>query len=397
MRSSNRQYLAAVDHVRAFAAILIVFYHCTGLLLPRFTNAGVVDQHIHTTNPFGTLIFEGHTAVALFMVLSGFIFTVGTLGHGVSFTRFMANRLLRIYPLFVLLILVGLAAFSGSLNIGSLFMTLIGLGNYPGALNLGAVSAMFWAVAVEMQFYLLFPLLNRILTRSGLSTFTKMLAAVIVVRFIVWTYSGPRHDAQSFLYFNLAGRIDEFLIGMIAAWFFVRKRHWFQGWWKFAAAAGLALTALWLANQYDLLAANGRSRLVWVDGEAAMWALVILTYAATLRSSNLVSRFAARIGEISYSIYLLHFVLVQITMKEHWIIDPPGSTPLEQAFLTATFIVLPLLLLASFVTYHGVERPFLNLRMRYLVDPTDAPVPELVVPGPASPERSPVSVSAAQR
>ncbi len=366
MRSSNRQYMAGVDHLRGFAALLVLFYHSLQLLTPRISGLPVVGVWIYSKNPLVTVLAEGHTAVTLFMVLSGFIFTVGTLGHGVSFPRFMGNRLLRIYPLFLLLVLIGSAFAHGSVTPGSFFLTVFGLGDYDGAMNLGAVSAMFWAVAIEMQFYLMFPLLNKILTKSGWVTLLRLLAAVVVVRAIIWVYAGPHHDPQSTLYFNLAGRIDDFLIGMIAAWFFVHHRSWFKGWWKVGISVVIVLATLWEFNQKHGSMSTAMWRLPWIDWEAGMWALVILTYVATLKSTNILSRTAARIGEMSFSIYLLHFVCIQVIEKEKWYVRFAGLSGGENAFFTALLVLTPIVLVASWFTYNGVEKPFLNLRMRYL-------------------------------
>jgi peptidoglycan/LPS O-acetylase OafA/YrhL len=373
VRSSNRQYLAGVDHLRAYAAILIVLYHSLQLISPRIIGLNQTVVWTYSNDPLVTLVAEGHTAVTLFMVLSGFIFTVGTLGHGVSFPRFMGNRLLRIYPLFLLLIILGVAFSPGSFTSGGFFLTVLGLGNYPGGMSLGAISAMFWAVAIEMQFYLMFPLLNRILNKSGVLTLVRLLAAVILVRGMAWVYDGTAtRSVQASLYYNLAGRIDDFLIGMIAAWFFVHHRAWFRGWWKVALSLGVVLATMWEFNRANGLQSNALWRLPWIDWEAGMWAMVILTYVATLRSHNIVSRSIAKIGEMSFSIYLLHFTLLQLVMRKHLYIRIEGLTGRQNAFLTSVLVLLPIVVVCSWFTYNGVEKPFLSLRMRYL-KPLDEP------------------------
>ncbi|CRK59119.1 Acyltransferase [Alloactinosynnema sp. L-07] len=144
MRSDNRPYLAPVDHLRAVAVLLVILFH----------GAQVLGAHIGfgrpfngqtdwptSVNPLSTIIFEGHTGVSLFMVLSGFIFTVGTFGHDVSFRHFMANRLLRIYPLFLLLVVLAIAASPQSFTFLGFLQTLVGLGNLPGGLILANISS----------------------------------------------------------------------------------------------------------------------------------------------------------------------------------------------------------------------------------------------------------------
>ncbi|MFL6141287.1 MAG: acyltransferase family protein [Labedaea sp.] len=369
MRSSNRTYLASVDHIRAFAAILIVLYHGTQLLTAQIGHnrayAGDPDW-LYSRNPMATVIFEGHTAVALFMVLSGFIFTVGTLGHEVSFPKFMTNRLLRIYPLFLLLVLIGVAANPGTVSAGGLLQLIGGLGNLPGSMSLGPVSGMFWAIAVEMQFYLLFPLLNRLLTRFGMPTFARMLAAVVVVRALVWAVS-QSHDVYHMLYLNLAGRIDQFLLGMVAAWLFVRHGKRFRGWWKVAVSVTLIVTALWAFNQVHGFASTSAWRLAWIDVEGAGWALAILTYVATCRATNIAALATAKIGEFSYSIYLLHFVVLSVIIDHRWFLQVSGLSATANALLTTGAVLLPLVLAISVVTYYGIEQPFLRLRVKYLL------------------------------
>lgn len=384
MKSSNREYLASVDHIRAFAALLVVTYHGAQLFSSSLRNPPGF-QWLYSTNPALTVIFEGHTGVALFMVLSGFIFTIGTLGHGVSWTRFMANRLLRIYPLFLLLAFVGLAAQLDSFSPSGFLLLLTGLATLPGATNLGAVSAMFWAVGVEMQFYLIFPLLNRILSRFGLAVFARLLLAIIVVRGLVWAVTTGTHDATSMLYYNIAGRIDQFLLGMIAAWFFVNKRRWFQGWWKLGIVLALTVAGLWEFNQAHAFAINASFRLGVVDVEGAIWALAILTYVSTLRANNLVTKAVAKIGEMSYSIYLLHVMVLTVIINRGWVITVAGLNPVRNALLTTVAVLIPMVVAISVVTYYGVEQPFLRLRVRYLLpEPaTAAPQPPALPPTPA--------------
>jgi len=382
VKSSNREYLASVDHIRAFAALLVVTYHGAQLFSAALrTPRGF--EWLYSTNPALTVIFEGHTGVALFMVLSGFIFTVGTLGHDVSWSRFMANRLLRIYPLLLLLAFVGLAAQLSSFSPAGFLLLIAGLTRLPGATDLGAVSTMFWAVGIEMQFYLIFPLLNRILNRFGVAVFARLLLAVVVVRGLVWIVTANTHDATSMLYYTIAGRIDQFLLGMIGAWLFVNRRRWFTGWWKVALVLGVAVGALWEFNQVHGFATNGDFRLAVTDAEGAIWALAIVTYVSTLRADNRLTRAVAKVGELSYSTYLLHVMVLTMIVNNGWFVVVGGLDPVGNALLTTVVVLIPMVLAVSVVTYHGVERPFLLLRVKYLL-PITVPTPE---PAPVAREQ----------
>src|SRR4051812_2497918 len=112
MKSSNIRYLPQVDHLRGVAALWVLLYHGTHIFSGTLTGKGIVLDEANWTysrNPFWALIYEGHTAVSLFMVLSGFIFAYGAIGHRIHYGRFIGNRLLRIYPLYLTMIVLSLA------------------------------------------------------------------------------------------------------------------------------------------------------------------------------------------------------------------------------------------------------------------------------------------------
>src|ERR1700745_509033 len=99
MKSSNIRYLPQVDHLRGVAPLWVLCYHGAHLFRSALTGTPVDDAHWPSShNPLWALIYEGHTAVALFMGLSGFIFAYGAIGHRIYYRRFIGNRLLRIYP-----------------------------------------------------------------------------------------------------------------------------------------------------------------------------------------------------------------------------------------------------------------------------------------------------------
>ncbi|GAA1936725.1 acyltransferase [Streptomyces durmitorensis] len=381
MRSRNRQYLASVDHLRAYAAVLVLLCHGTQMISPYLREIPNRSPHgwLYADNPLATLVLEGHTGVALFMVLSGFIFTIGTLGKDIRYGRFLGNRVLRIFPLYMALIILGVGAHKQGANLLAVVQSLVGLGNLPGSLDLGAVSRMWWAIAVELQFYLLFPLLSRLLTKHGPLALYKLLAAITVIRTLVWASAAGSINVNSMLYYSLAGRIDQFLLGMMAAWLFVHHRKRFQGPLKVGISTALATGAIWAFNQTHSFHEGHATRLLWVDIEGTLWALVVLTYVATVSSTGLVSRGIAKFGEMSFSVYLLHYMVVTMFISRRWWIELTGR-PVLDAFITTTAAVLPITLAAAVVTFNGIERPFLRWRRAYLL--TDQPQPTAHPPAP---------------
>src|SRR5438045_2490287 len=106
MRSSGGEHYLALDHVRAVAAFLVFawhFIHGTG-------GSPVSFEYVPQLFLFAP-VDEGHTGVALFMTLSGYLFAKLLDGKTINFPAFLWNRTLRLAPLLLLVIaLVGARA-----------------------------------------------------------------------------------------------------------------------------------------------------------------------------------------------------------------------------------------------------------------------------------------------
>ncbi|GAA0714426.1 acyltransferase [Dokdonella soli] len=379
MRSPNIRYFPAVDHLRAYAAVLIVFYHGLHLFSydTRFHQDFGPEHWLQSGNVLVAALAEGHTAVALFMVLSGFILTYGSLDSGVDYRQFIRNRLLRTYPLFLLLVFAGIAASPEHFGWLSFLQTVFGMANLPGALVAPPFTSMLWTIAVEWQFYVLFPLLIAVLKGGWTRHLLGLVAVLLLFRSVAVLAGGNPRDLA---YTTILGRLDQFLIGMWAAWFFSRHPLSQQRGGLLALAA---LAAMVLAL-YALNAAGGWPtvawwKVFWPTFEGVLWAAFVVGYVDFANAAGgLWSRVVARIGEVSYSIYLIHFMVIYTMLKlalpfafsGHFVVD---------ALLNTALIALPATLLISALTYRFVELPFLRLRGLYH---RERPVPaaDAVVP-----------------
>ena len=364
MQSSNIAYVPALDHIRAYAAVLALFYHGLQLFWHQAAYGSVFDasRWLATDNPLLALIVEGHTAVALFMVLSGFIFTYGARGRNVVYWRFVRNRLLRTYPLFVALIALGISAMPDRFSWQALLTTVFGLANMPGHLDIAPVSAMFWAVAVEWHFYLLFPFLLLFLNGRGPAYLALLVLLVLAWRGIAWLLTG---EIRELAYFTIAGRLDQFLIGMLAGAWCARHGTERVSPWLFPAAAALVLAGIWLFHRAGGWPQDNALRIAWGTVEAALWAAFLVAYLGFARLIPArVSRLIASVGIVSYSIYLLHFVVIYLITVKGWYLVL-GTGPVVDALLTTLLVATPVTLLLSALSYHVIERPFLGLRSSY--------------------------------
>jgi peptidoglycan/LPS O-acetylase OafA/YrhL len=368
VKSSNTRYLVGIDHLRGGAALLIVFYHSLHVLSFRLRAAGGDPNRfwIQTKNPLLALLEEGHTSVALFMVLSGFVFSVAALGREIAYGAYLKNRFLRIYPLYIVMLCTGLSAFPAKYTFATVAQALLFQANYPGAVEVGSYSVMFWAIAIEFQFYLVFPFLHRFMERDGLPWVIASVALLFVLRWLAAVDSLNPRDVS---YWHLLGRLDQFLIGMLTARLFRRWERLPIGWGLPSMLAFTLMLGLLVGfNQLGGYPLNAWWKIFWPCIEALGWASVLLTYTLfAKRVPAFLSKPLAALGTISYSIYLLHFICVMELPR--WFPFVPGAHPNVASQLYTLKVVLPALLPFAALTYYVVERPFLNMRVSYLRDP----------------------------
>jgi peptidoglycan/LPS O-acetylase OafA/YrhL len=101
--------------------------------------------------------------------------------------------------------------------------------------------------------------------------------------------------------------------------------------------------------------------------EALAWGAVVVAYLHTsLTPGQLGSRLLSRLGEVSYSIYVVHLLVLWSVwrfLEKFTFVDDPWWN----ALLNGVLVVLPLTCALSFATYRLVERPFLRMRRHYLI------------------------------
>src|SRR5258708_29048470 len=97
MRSSTGAHYLALDHVRALAAFMVFTWH----FVHGTSGAPVPFEGAPALFPLA-LLDEGNTGVALFMVLSGYLFAKLLDGKDISFAGFFWNRFIRLAPLLII-------------------------------------------------------------------------------------------------------------------------------------------------------------------------------------------------------------------------------------------------------------------------------------------------------
>ncbi len=359
MKATSGEHYVALDHVRAVAAMLVFVWH--------FTHGRHGSPVPFEGAPFwGPLVLfdEGHVGVALFMTLSGYLFAKLLDGKTVVYRLFFWNRALRLLPLLTLVIVIN--AVQVALTSTNPQAAIEFLQTVPGGLVLPTWPNGGWSITVELHFYLLLPLLLMIARRSSHGLWV-VLAVSLLIRSGYHAWTG---EVQSLAYATIFGRIDQFVLGIIA--FQARAR--LSGRHVLAASVACAfITLYWWFDRsggFFLRPAYPSPSRLWIvlpTLEGAAFSALIAWYDNSFaHRTSAPSRLFALLGEYSYSIYLLHFFFVFAVAQ--WI-------HIHIVDLSNFYVALPVALLAflamiplGWLSMRFVERPFLRLRRRYVRD-----------------------------
>jgi peptidoglycan/LPS O-acetylase OafA/YrhL len=338
-------YIEAIDGLRAIAVLAIIAFHISESYLPG-----------------------GYVGVDIFYAISGFVVArsvhslpSGTLGE--YFGAFYRRRLLRIFPaiaLFVLVTLVFCALFTPIIA-QTRHMELVGIASLVGSSNFfiyalnngyfetGAAFQPFlhtWSLAVEEQYYLIFPLFSFFILKRNKPAVTILVGALCILSLAacaLLTASRP-----SFAFYMLPTRFWELGIGFFLCILLERWEgrgrslpSWFS--MTLSAAAFAVLAASFVLA--DAKAFPFPWALPPCLATAALIVVVTLSR-ASLTSRLLASPLPAWIGRLSYSLYLWHWGVI-VAMR--WTVGM--DTPVQQA------IAVVLTFAFSAASYYWVEAP----------------------------------------
>ena len=361
MQTNQTAYLSRLDHLRFYAAALVVIFH--------FFHTHVGD--LRAGNALISLFDEGHTGIALFMVISGFIFTVIAGDQSIRYGAFLKNRILRIYPLFTFAVFLQLliSTYNNHYNYG--FLQLIGwlIPFRSETVPLSPYFSQLWTIWVEFQFYLIFPFLLAFSRNSGARYLLGLLLLLIVVRSLVFAASG---SVRFLAYETIFGRLDQFLVGMLIGIAWLRRPTDQQRSPLWVAAAGvLVILGLHLFSRrvgYSEL--QSPFWIIWPVIEALLWAQFLWFYLQARAVGPLIwrrglDRALAALGTVSFSTYVLHNLVIAAYNARLPLLDS-GRGAIADALLTGAVVVLPAVLLLSALTWKLIEKPFLTLRGEYL-------------------------------
>jgi len=337
------KYRAEIDGLRAVAVVPVIFFH-----------AGLA------------LFSGGYIGVDVFFVISGYLITSIILGEqqaadGFSLAKFYERRARRILPALFAVVLACLP-FAWLLltpdELRSFAKSVIGVSTFTSNFHFWGESGYFdtdaelkpllhtWSLAVEEQYYILFPLLLMLLHRIGRKIIPAALVVLALASFALAEHGANNDSAAAF--FLLPARAWELLAGSLCAVYLRRTPFPLAdraGWQNILALTGLAMILL---------------SVVLIDGDTPFPGVYALpTIIGTVlvicfaRADNFAGRllglrFVVLAGLISYSAYLWHQPIFAFTRHAH------AGEP--SALLMIALAALSMLL--AYFSWRFIEAPF---------------------------------------
>ena len=353
-------YMPGLDGLRALAVVAVIAYHSEIESVPG-----------------------GFLGVEIFFVISGYLITAllleeFNLNRGINLRQFWVRRARRLLPALFLYI-GGSIAFAYSMaedvvpTKGEVLSTLGYIYNWFGIFQEISYTDVFerknffhhlWSLAVEEQFYLLWPVLLLCLQKhiNRKVTISLLILGITSSAFLMWTMYQPFEDPLR-VYYGTDTRASGLLIGALLAYIWrpwsVEKSKLFPKGKDASFLVGIAAIGIlvWANMHYTLLMPDAdqlfRGGFLITSTVTAIVIACVVIPNSYLNSILGLAPFVW-IGKRSYGLYLWHWPVFQLT-RERVDVDINGW----ELFAVRMFVTLVLVE----ISYQCVERPIRERRM----------------------------------
>ena len=350
-------YYKNLDPLRGFLALVVVLFHLNAFSI----NQGFV--HL----PLLPILDKGSEAVLVFFTLSGYLI-IGQLWQEkkdtgtVAIRNFYLRRLLRLYPVYYTVLIIGLGAYYylfPKLGIDevpvcdinqAIFLNVAFLPNvFKHACDPGSILTILWSIGIEEQFYLVIAPLFLIIPRNRS---LLVLGGFTLVYFIAFhmPFAQILRDYIMVFFFMSAG-------GTVAI--LNKNGH------RFFATSRITKRILYLA-----FIAIFFSDFLSFDQDVLKHGIYLICFTLFIptlaHDENFkgVNTWTVALGKFSYGIYMYHMIVINGVLFL-------GSKLLDYGFhptLTFAFnwiATISLTILIAYLSYTYFEMPFLKLKNRF--------------------------------
>ncbi len=347
----NRKYLPGLDGIRAIAVIAIIIFHLNPKWLPG-----------------------GFLGVDTFFVISGYLIAMLLINEyektgTINILQFWIRRMKRLFPpvLFMILIVIQYIIFFDQSLLYQLkkdvIAALLYISNwwyiFDGLSYFESFEARplehLWSLAIEEQFYLLFPLILILMLNKWSKKNILLLFFVVSIlsAILMSTLYDPAANVSR-IYFGTDTRLQTLLLGVMCAFIWPA--------FKLKRDAPRILVVIidflgfigLIVLMYSIYKLSEHSAFLFNGGFYVLGIFTLLIIMAAVHPSSIMSRLLGIkpltvIGKYSYSLYLWHYPVI-VLMQKHFV---QGQVPI---YIHISSVILTIVL--AVFSYKLIERPY---------------------------------------
>ncbi|AEA43513.1 acyltransferase family protein [Fluviicola taffensis] len=348
--------LKGLETLRALAALVVLWGHIE-LLKQREALPNLIDSDF-------TIFPDGHIAVVLFFVLSGFLITYILVGEKeiagkISYKNFILRRVLRILPLYYTILILSFLLIDSEYSSKTILLCFSIFPNIADALNIEwTASPQIWSIGVEEQFYLFWPLLLMLLPEKRVVLFLVFFFVVYSLLPHIIGYINVRtaqdENVTSFVgnFFHNT-KFNCIAVGAFFGYGFARKKNWLTVFCKNSVFIGVSILtfSLWFS----------RFELVFFTEElfAVLFGIMLVGIVQN-ETISIDTKISVFLGKISYGIYMYHWIILVLLLKYL----PKNENGIVYNLLLYS-LALFFTILISWISRITLEQYFLNLKGKY--------------------------------
>ena len=399
----SEERFAPVDGMRAITMLNVVLFHCLFGFTKMYDNEKNY-QFVDNLPGYLNWVWQVRGSDCLFLV-SGFLMGITLIREyqrdsSINVMRFYKRRVMRIYPLFVVALLIYMMV-DFDRNIQYLWSNLLFITNFsPEYRNIVPVG---WSLAVQMQFYLISPFIVMAfyLSKHRLLLFILLIVAVQILRYVV-VFTHPQLNDQpqyyyyldmsetrlqaDLLYYNLHTRFGPFAFGLLIAYIGLTKGKEISAYSERFPSINLvgylvAFFLMWWASYiaihdpadpyYQNLSELRNLNYIATNKNLFVSGFAVLMFFAIYGSKTLnpIKWFVSRkfwfpITQLILPIYFFHFIFLVLSVVLIFGTTDEAAVPVVSEFhIFAVFVLTVLFTFIFSVFFHVfVEQPFIKMR-----------------------------------
>lgn len=351
----NNSRYETIDGLRGFLALGVFICHSS----IWFQYLQIKSWEVTKSNLYTQF---GQSSVSFFFMITAFLFItklLNTNNQKIDWNTLFLSRFFRLVPMYLVsiasLVLIVFLISDWKLNVSLIRFTkeMLGWGtftifsspsingsSFTSIINAGVV----WSLPYEWLFYFSLPIISVLILNKRTSKLYLMISLLFIITFYK-IHGVEKHHLLSFF----GGAISPFLIKYRS-----KKINYSSIIFSLLILLCLAMT-LFFSTSDDYIC---KLLIIIVFNLIALGNTVF----GVLKSSVL-----KLLGEISYSLYLIHGIIIFIVMYFYYTLEEAKYLS-PTKFCTTIFIITPIVVFTSFLSYKSIEKPCMNFSRRISVE-----------------------------